>query len=154
MAKSDFPITEAQALDTLKTLKAEIAVRAARKAQAREGGLLEFVRYFWSVVEPETKLVEGWLLEAICQHLEAITFGKITRLLVNVPPGSMKSLMVNVFWPAWEWGAMNLSHHRFVSFSYSSGLTERDNLKFKKLVSSERFKQLYGDHFVLEKEGE
>src|SRR5262245_4602786 len=154
MAKSDFPITEAQALDTLKTLKAEIAVRAARKAQAREGGLLEFVRYFWSVVEPETKLVEGWLLEAICQHLEAITFGKITRLLVNVPPGSMKSLMVNVFWPAWEWGPMDMPSMRFVSFSYSSGLTERDNTRFKRLIVSDRYRELWGEKFTLEKEGE
>src|SRR5262245_45449293 len=152
MAKSDFPITEAQALDTLKSLKAEIAKRANRKKQAAPGGLLEFVRYFWSVVEPETKLVEGWLLEAICMHLEAITFGKITRLLVNVPPGSMKSLMVNVFWPAWEWGPMGMAHMRYVSFSYSSGLTERDNTRFKRLIVSDRFKELWSDKFTLEKE--
>jgi predicted phage terminase large subunit-like protein len=149
-----FPITEAQALETLKTLKAEIARRAARKAQAKAGGLIEFVRYFWSVLEPETKMVEGWLLEAICLHLEAITFGKITRCLINVPPGSMKSLMVNVFWPAWEWGAMNMPHLRYVSFSYSSGLTERDNTKFRKLVMSEKYKELWGERFNLEKEGE
>lgn len=148
------PLDSAHARKIIEDIEAEQRLRTARTIQARPGGLIEFVRYFWPVIEPETRLVEGWLLDAIALHLEAVTFGKLTRLLINVPPGSMKSLMVNVFWPAWEWGAMNLSHHRFVSFSYSSGLTERDNLKFKKLVSSERFKQLYGDHFVLEKEGE
>ena len=150
----DFPITEAQALETLKSLKAEISKRANRKLQAKAGGLIEFVRYFWSVLEPETKLVEGWLLYAICEHLEAVTFGKITRLLINVPPGSMKSLMVNVFWPAWEWGPMDMPSMRYVSFSYSSGLTERDNTKFRKLVMSEKFKELWGERFKLEKEGE
>jgi hypothetical protein len=35
-------------------------------------------------------------------HLEAVTFGDINRLLINVPPGFMKSLLVNVFWPAWD----------------------------------------------------
>src|SRR5262245_57004750 len=154
MTDTAFPVTDAQALETLKNLRAEMAVRANRKKQAQEGGLLEFVRFFWSVIEPETKLVEGWLLEALCLHLEGITFGKITRLLINVPPGSMKSLMVNVFWPAFEWGPMSMSSMRFVSFSYSSGVTERDNTKFKRLITSDRYKELWGDKFTLEKEGE
>src|SRR5215475_929481 len=139
---------------SLKAMLDEIELRQERKRQAQPGGLIPFVRYFWQVIEPETKLVEGWLLDAIAEHLEAVTLGKVTRLLINVPPGSMKSLMVNVFWPAWEWGAMGMAHLRYVSFSYSSGLTERDNLKFKKLVVSERFKELWGDKFALEKEGE
>jgi predicted phage terminase large subunit-like protein len=139
---------------TMKALQDELRIRKARKAQARAGGLIEFVRYFWSVLEPETMLVEGWLLDAIAEHLEAVTWGKITRLLINVPPGSMKSLMVNVFWPAWEWGAMGMPHLRYVSFSYSSGLTERDNTKFRKLVQSEKYKELWGDKYTLEKEGE
>jgi hypothetical protein len=41
---------------------------------------------------PKRKLVEGWPLEAIALHLEAVTFGDIDRLLINVPPGFMKSL--------------------------------------------------------------
>src|SRR5215510_11100664 len=149
-----FPIDEAAAEASLKSLRSELAIRLARKAQGRPGGLVEFVRYFWPILEPETKLVEGWLLYAIALHLEAVTFGKVTRLLINVPPGSMKSLMVNVFWPAWEWGAMNMCSMRYVSFSYSSGLTERDNTKFRKLVTSEKYKELWGDRFALEKEGE
>jgi hypothetical protein len=73
-----------------------------------QGGLLAFVRYFWPVLEPGTKFRDGWALEAICEHLEAVTFGEITKLLINVPPGFMKSLLTDVFWPAWEWGPMKL----------------------------------------------
>jgi predicted phage terminase large subunit-like protein len=150
-----FPVNDEKlAEQSLASLKIELAIRRERKAQAKAGGLVQFVRYFWSVLEPETKLVEGWLLDAIAMHLEAVTLGKITRLLINVPPGSMKSLMVNVFWPAWEWGAMNMPHLRYVSFSYSSGLTERDNTKFRKLVTSEKYRELWGDRYALEKEGE
>src|SRR5215475_15327036 len=116
-----FPINDDKlAEQSLVSLKKELAVRLERKAQAKAGGLVQFVRYFWSVVEPETKLIEGWLLDDIAMHLEAVTLGKITRVLINVPPGSMKSLMVNVFWPAWEWGPMDMPHKRYVSFSYSS----------------------------------
>lgn len=147
-------VTEDPEEMAVRTLARERAKRAAKKAQAREGGLMDFVRYFWDVLEPSTKFVEGWLLHDIARHLEAVSFGKIKRLLINVPPGSMKSLMTNCFWPAWEWGALNMPHLRYVSFAYSSGLTERDNLKFKKLITSEKYQELWGDRFELEKEGE
>jgi hypothetical protein len=69
-----------------------------RRQQTGRGGLLNFVRYFWHTLEPKTRaMVEGWPLEAICIHLEALTFGDFpsNRLLMNVPPGFMKSLLVN-----------------------------------------------------------
>src|SRR6476659_8003205 len=140
--------------DVLKLMRDELELRKERKNQSRAGGLIAFVRRFWNLLEPETKLVEGWVLYSICEHLEAVTFGKITRLLINVPPGSMKSLMTQVFWPAWEWGPMGMAHLRYVSFSYSSGLTERDNTKFRKLVMHDKYRELWGDKFNLEKEGE
>src|SRR6266704_2594519 len=114
------------------------------EAGVRKGGLIAFVRYFWRVLEPEAELVEGWPLWAICEHLEAVTFGKINRLLMNVPPGLMKSMLVDVFWPAWEWGAMGMGHLRYVAFSYSASLTERDNIRFRDLVSSRKYHELYG----------
>lgn len=95
-------------------------------------------------------------MEAICQHLEAITFGDFekNRLLINVPPGFCKSLLTCVFWPAWEMGPMNMPHLRYVTFSYSSSLTERDNGRFRDLVSSAEYKELWGDRFELRKVGE
>lgn len=93
-------------------------------------------------------------MDAICQHLEAVTLGKITRLLINVPPGFQKSLITEVWWPAWECGPMNMPHLRYVAFSYSAGLTMRDNVKFRTLVSSQKYRELWGDRFELDKEGE
>jgi predicted phage terminase large subunit-like protein len=117
-----------------------------------QGGLLSFVRYFWHVLEPGTLFVDGWVLEAICEHLEAVTYGEITNLLINVFPGAMKSLLTNVFWPAWEWGAMDLAHLRYVTFSYSSSNTERDNQRFGDLVSSPDYQAMY-PHVVIRQNG-
>lgn len=78
-----------------------------------------------------------------CEHLEAVTFGEVTNLLINVPPGFCKSLLTNVFFPAFEWGPMNMSHLRYVTFSYSSSNTERDNQRFGDLISSVEFQALY-----------
>lgn len=136
-------------LEKFGRLVAEVKRRQARAAQSQRGGLIEFVRYFWHVLEPERELVEGWPLETMCLHLEAVTFADINRLLVNVPPGFMKSLLLNVFWPAWEWGAMGMSSMRYVAFSYAASLTERDNGKFRDLILSKEYQYLWGHQFKL-----
>ena len=64
------------------------------------------------------------------------------------------SLATDVFWPAWEWGPMNMPHLRYVTFSYSASLTERDNGRFRDLLISREYQELYGDRFKLRKIGE
>jgi predicted phage terminase large subunit-like protein len=95
-----------------------------------------FVRQAWSQVEPATELKWGWALEAMCEHLEAVTYGEILRLLMNVPPGTMKSLLCGVMWPAWEWGPVNLPHLRFLGTSHKQDLAVRDNMKCRRLIDS------------------
>jgi predicted phage terminase large subunit-like protein len=111
----------------------------------RQGGLIAFIRYFWHILEPATPFVDGGPLWAICEHLEAVTKGDITRLLMNVPPGFSKSLCVNCFWPSWEWGPMGRAHERYLSFSYSASLTERDNRRLRDLISSDEYRVMYPD---------
>jgi predicted phage terminase large subunit-like protein len=119
-----------------------------------EESLLAFTRRHWNTLEPNTSFVDGWALEAICEHLEAVTHGDVTRLLMNVPPGFMKSLMTNVFWPAWEWGPQRLAHLRYVTFSYAASLTQRDNGRFRDLLISQDYQRLWGNRFKLRKIGE
>lgn len=118
-----------------------------REEQRRPGGLLRFVRHFWSVLEPGRRFVEGWHIEALCDHLEAVSDGRIKRLLVNISPGAMKSLLVSVMWPAWEWGALARPDMRYISFAYSEDLTIRDNRKTRTLIGSPEYQRLYG-HIV------
>lgn len=101
--------------------------------------LHEYVRRAWHVVEPGAKFVDGLPVEAICAHLQAVTNGDIRRLLMNVPPGTMKSLLTNVFWPSWEWGPRDMPHIRSLSISHEQTLAIRDNVRMRRLVSSEWF---------------
>lgn len=137
-------LTDRERLERLAVAVSELNRRETIREHASPGGLYRFIKYFWDVLEPQTKFVDGWVLEAICLHLEAVTDGRIKRLVINVPPGSMKSLIVNVFWPAFEWGPKQLAHMRYVNFSYGAWLTERDNAKFRDLVTSKKFQRLYG----------
>ncbi len=105
--------------------------------------LAHFARRAWHVLEPAAELKWGWALDAICEHLEAVTNGDITRLLMNVPPGSMKSLLTGVIWPAWEWGPRDLAEMRFVGTAHEETLAIRDNRKCRDLVKSEWFQRLW-----------
>lgn len=111
-----------------------------KKAHA-ELSLLEFTKQAWQVLEPEVDFVSGWAVEAIAEHLQAVTDGQIRRLLINVPPGCTKSMMTNVMWPAWEWGPRGKANHRFISASYEQGLATRDLVRCRDLVLSEWFQQ-------------
>lgn len=64
------------------------------------------------------------------------------------------SLLCNVFWPAWEWGPMSLTAMRYVNFSYSAMLTERDNRRFRDVMLNHDYGRLFGDRFSLVKTGE
>ncbi len=94
--------------------------------------LAEFVKQAWHIMEPDTPLLWNWHLDCICAHLEAVTFGLIRRLIINVPPGHMKSLITSVFWPAWMW--LRQPGTRILCASYGLDLAIRDATKTKDLV--------------------
>lgn len=129
------------------------------KAEAAES-LVAFIRMAWSIVEPGQPYTHGWHIDAICEHLEAITDGHeledgtpYNRLLVNVPPGTMKSLITNVFWPAWMWGPCNMPHLRFVCAAHKvENLSARDSRRMRQLITSEWFQARWGEQVKLAKD--
>ena len=121
-----------------------------------EESLAAFVKQAWHIIEPGQPYIHGWHIDFVCEHLEAITRGDTlddgsiyNRLLINVPPGTMKSLLVGVFWPAWEWGPQNMPHHRFVCASHSLDLAIRDGLRMRRLITSEWYQERWGDRVQL-----
>lgn len=115
-----------------------------------ERSLIDFVELMWPVLDPGQPFVRTWVQEAICTHLEAVTDGVITKLLINVPPGFTKSRLVNVMWPAWEWGPKNRPDLRYMSWSYSDQLSEDQNADCRKIIESEIYQRFWGDRFALD----
>lgn len=87
----------------------------------------------WSEVE-SAEFIDNWHIKAICQHLQAVSEGKITNLLINVPPGMSKSLITSVFWPTWEW--TRDPSLRMLYASYDEQLSTRDSVKCRTLITS------------------
>ena len=141
-------------LELLQAIRAERQAREANQrieeeAAAAGVSLSSFIRGAWHVLEPGRAYIHGWHIDAISDHLGAITDGHLTRLVINVPPGTMKSLTVGVFWPVWEWGPLNKPHLRTIATSYKEGLAKRDNIKARRLVKSQWFQDRWGSQFSL-----
>jgi predicted phage terminase large subunit-like protein len=127
------------------------ATRMVRAKERCEASLLDFVELMWPIVDPGQPFVRGRVQEAIALHLEAVTAGTIKNLLATVPPGSTKTYLVNVFWPAWEWGPKNRPDLRYMSWSYSPKLTLKANEDCRKIIESEIYQRFWGDRFKITK---
>ncbi len=115
-----------------------------QRAIGFKGGLHRFIRMAWHVVEPGIPFRDNWHIGAKCEHLEAVTSGQIKRLIMNEPPGCMKSLTCNVFWPVWDW--IQDPGQRFIYASFDQRLVgQRDGGKVIELVQSPWFRARWGD---------
>lgn len=115
----------------------------AIEREAASRSLAAFVRLAWPIIEPAQPYVHGRVIDAISEHLEAVTSGEIKRLLINVPPGTMKSLLTGVFWPAWEWGPKGMPSMRYVCGSHKEPLAIRDGMKMRRLIQSDWYQRLW-----------
>ena len=120
---------------------AEVAAERARRSLRR------YVRDAWHVVEPAARFVPGWHLDAICDHLEAVSAGEIRHLLITMPPRHAKSLSVSVFWPTWEW--VTHPERRWLYASYALSLSVRDSVKCRRLIESPWYQAAWGPRFQL-----
>lgn len=121
---------------------------AVIEAELAERSLGEFISQAWHVLEPSTPFTPGWHLDAIVEHLEAVTSGEIRNLLINMPPRHMKSLAMSVFWPVWVW--TRKPEVRWLFSSYALSLSIRDSLKCRRLIESPWFQARWGKRFMLD----
>jgi predicted phage terminase large subunit-like protein len=116
------------------------------EAEEMRRSLKQFVVGAWKYVDP-APYVDGWCVDAICEHLTALTSGQIRFLLINIPPRHSKSTICSVLWPVWGW--LQNPAERFLSASYSLDLATRDNLKKRNLIDSQWFQERYVQDFRL-----
>ncbi len=134
------PTFELKTVPSLLAVERELCMRS----------LYHFAVLAWHVLEPGRKFKDNWHIGAICEHLQAVSEGRIHRLLINVPPRHMKSLLVSVIWPVWDW--LRTPTRQFLTASYKMPLAQRDALKSRQLIQSPWFQARFGDLFSLAKD--
>ena len=109
--------------------------------------LRDFIQCAWHVLEPGTVYSDNWHIGAICEHLEAVTAGEIRKLIINIPPRTMKSLSVSVCWQPWVW--ITEPHTRWLMASYAQFLSTRDTVKARRVIQSSWYQERWGDVYQL-----
>lgn len=129
-------VTRAAVPDSFAGYATEYQLREAERS------LRAFFRQAWSQLEPQTPFVPNWHIDCISEHLEAVSAGEITRLIINVPPRMSKSLLVAVAWPCWEW--IRLPWQRWIFTSYSGSLSAMHSLARRNLITSPWYRRRWG----------
>jgi len=121
-----------------------VAARNSWRVEQCRRSLREFLKAAWPLIEP-SPLVWGLHVDAICEHLEAVTRGKIQNLLITLPPRHSKSTIVSVVWPCWEW--IDHPARRWLFASYAESLAIRDNVRSRRLIQSMWYQANWGERF-------
>jgi predicted phage terminase large subunit-like protein len=118
-----------------------------------EDSLYLFLTRAWRYIDP-SPWRDGWPIEAVAEHLQAVVDGQIRRLLINIPPRMGKSSITSVALPAWCWTQQALGPTsgpgvQFLHASYASQLSLRDSVKCRRLIESPWYQAHWGKRFKL-----
>jgi predicted phage terminase large subunit-like protein len=140
-------------MSILEVLEAELARKEVEEeAELLSGSLREFISAAWSVLKPQEPYQHNWHIEAICEHLEAVSRDEIRRLQIWIPPGMMKSGCVSVFWHPWEWTTRPWL--RYWGASYETRLAGRLSAMSRDLMLSSWYRDRWGHLFTMIRDAE
>jgi predicted phage terminase large subunit-like protein len=95
--------------------------------------LMAFTEFAFGVVRPAVPFKSNWHLEAITEKLSQVASGEVRRLIITLPPRTLKSLCASVALPAWFLG--HYPWERVVVVSYSDFLACTHANDFRLLVN-------------------
>lgn len=105
-----------------------------------------FVETFWSTIISEEP-VFNWHIAYLCDELQKMAYYIVNRLpkphdlIINIPPGTTKSTIATIMFPAWLW--TQDATLRIISSSYSQDVSIDQAQKSKDIICSEKYRRLY-----------
>jgi predicted phage terminase large subunit-like protein len=102
---------------------------------------VSFVRKVFHVLNPHATFDMNWHICAVAYHLEMVRLGKIRRLIITLPPRSLKSIMCSVAWPAFILG--HDPTKRVIGASYSAELAIKLANDFCAVVNSPEYGAIF-----------
>ena len=111
-----------------------------------------FVEKAFATLAPGQAFDPGWHLQAIGWQLERVRRGEITRLIINMPPRSLKSIMASVAFPAFLLG--HDPTQRIICVSYSGDLARKHANDFRALMEASWYRDLFPGARIGKKDSE
>jgi predicted phage terminase large subunit-like protein len=102
-----------------------------------------FVVKVFNEVSPNSKYLDNWHVDVICHELMNTLEGKQNRLILNIPPRYMKSIICSVAFPAFVLG--HNPKATIIAVSYSDELASNLALKCKQVIESNWYQDVFPD---------
>jgi predicted phage terminase large subunit-like protein len=93
-----------------------------------------FIHKVFVTLAPAQTYIPTWHLDAIAWQLERVRRGEIRRLIINMPPRSLKSIVASVAFPAFVLGLDPTG--RIICVSYSGDLAKKHSNDFRAVIES------------------
>ncbi len=106
----------------------------------------KFVQEFWHVISDEEP-VWNWHIEYLCNEMQKLAEGVFRRdvrpydLVVNISPGTTKSTVMSIMFPAWVWTRM--PNAQIIGASHTEDLAKELSMKSRDVVMSDRYMALF-----------
>ncbi len=111
-----------------------------------------FIHKVFTTLCPGQDYERSWHIEAIAHQLERVRRGEITRLIINMPPRSLKSITSSVALPAFVLGLDPT--RRIICVSYSAELAKKHSNDFRAVVESPWYRALFPGTRIGQKDSE
>jgi len=128
-----------KSLQRVSRLPTGLTINRARDEACRQD-FVSFIRMSFDLLHGEPLLM-NWHIEAMAHHLEQVRLGRITRLMINLPPRYLKSLVTSVAFPAWVLGQDPTT--RLIVASYGSDLAVKLANDCRTVINSPRYKSIF-----------
>lgn len=128
-------------LELARLMRIRHLLETRREAEDLVDSFPAFVRAAWHLVEGNRPLLWNWHIDVIGDYLLAFRRREISRLVINIPVRSMKSLLCSVMFPPWVWTSD--PDHVFLTLSHSEDLAERDSVRSRNIISSNWYKERF-----------
>jgi predicted phage terminase large subunit-like protein len=111
-----------------------------------------FLEKVFNTLSPGQPFNPTWHLEAIAYRLERVRRGKIRRLIINMPPRSLKSVAGSVAFPAFVLG--HDPSRRIICISYSGDLAKKHANDFRAVLEAPWYRELFPGTRIGQKDSE
>jgi hypothetical protein len=110
-----------------------------------------FVELAFLILHPGKKFVHAAYLDVLLALMEDCAAGRERRVIVNLPPGFMKSMLISIMYVAWRLGVDPTL--KFVCISYGDDLAHKHSASTRKLMQSPEYRAIFPGT-VLDKKAE
>src|SRR5262249_60721834 len=100
-----------------------------------------FIERSFYQLNPGAEFMPNWHHEVIASKLDDCRRGKLRRLIINVPPRSLKSLAASIAFPAW-----GLGHNppaQLLCVSYAQDLSDKFARECRSVITSDWYRQTF-----------